>query len=505
MNKNSILTILLCAWMSLTPSFAQENEKNAHHQQAETEVKAGRKVNGRTQYIRAYEDYARQSDFSQAVACGVEAVRLYYKDNKYKEAFELLHTIDQTISRVKDSKTKAALRYQTVSERMQMYVKLKKTASALEQLNNMEKQARQSGDDALYDDYLYQKTILLYSMGQQTQGNAAFSEMTARLTSQKNYDKVEEVYKTLIRNGRRSGSANLVAQSYASYMAWKDSVVSQQRAEETAQLEQQIEQGQQAVAERDSQLSARKVLIVILSVVVVALLAVLALLGLLLVRLIALTRGLKKKLRVANETNAQKAEFIGHIADRLNPALQQMDGHQTAVMALRSFVADVQQLSSLETAAEKAVETEAIAVQPFCEQLMDEMRSQARLGVTMKLETPKISVPMHREHVTYILRYLLTNALDHTTSDGHIWLDVKKRGPRAYQFIVSYTGATIPVEEREALFVPFQQTGDLTEGTGLRLPICRQMALNMGGDLSLDTTFTKGVRFILDIHPNSSH
>ena len=50
------------------------------------------------------------------------------------------------------------------------------------------------------------------------------------------------------------------------------------------------------------------------------------------------------------------------------------------------------------------------------------------------------------------------------------------------------------------MFKPFLEIHDLTEGDGLGLPICKQMALKMNGDLEIDPQFTKGTRFILDLH-----
>ena len=66
--------------------------------------------------------------------------------------------------------------------------------------------------------------------------------------------------------------------------------------------------------------------------------------------------------------------------------------------------------------------------------------------------------------------------------------------------MVSDTGCGIPEEQRDDLFKPFLTVRDLTTGDGLGLPICKQMALKMKGDLELDPTFSKGTRFILDLH-----
>ena len=50
------------------------------------------------------------------------------------------------------------------------------------------------------------------------------------------------------------------------------------------------------------------------------------------------------------------------------------------------------------------------------------------------------------------------------------------------------------------MFKPFLEIRDLTTGDGLGLPICKQMAQNMNGDLAIDPQFTKGARFVLDLN-----
>jgi signal transduction histidine kinase len=66
--------------------------------------------------------------------------------------------------------------------------------------------------------------------------------------------------------------------------------------------------------------------------------------------------------------------------------------------------------------------------------------------------------------------------------------------------MVSDTGCGIPEEKREDIFKPFLEIRDLTQGDGLGLPICKQMALKMNGDLNIDPQFTKGTRFVLELH-----
>lgn len=488
--------------MSLLPCWAlvAVGQNSELQQKAEAEQSKGNVVAARYSYIRAYEDYARHGQVEQAVACGVKAVALYYKENLYKEAFDLLRSIDQTINGVKRADGGASLHYLTTKERMQMYMKLRKPDSAREQLSTMERQVEQAGNDELRNDLLYNKAVYYYTFGKNAEGNAVFKEMAAKLTAQKEYGKVDEVYQTLISNGRKSGSANLVAQSYISYMAWKDSVYNLKKADEIGALKQQIAEGEAAVAERDSSLASRRAVIWGLSILAVILAAVLALAIIGLMRLIVVTRRLKQKVRMANENIALKAKFISNISAQLDPTLQKLDSRQPEVRALQQFSEHIQTLSTLETAAGEPVETEDTQITPFCEALLDAVRSQVREGVVLKLDAPKISAPIHREYVSHILSHLLQNAALYTPEGGNIWVDFKKRGPHAYQFMVSNTGERIPAEQHEAIFKPFLEVRDLTQGDGLGLPICRQMALNMNGDLTIDAGFARGTRFVLDLH-----
>ena len=43
---------------------------------------------------------------------------------------------------------------------------------------------------------------------------------------------MDEVFQTLIANGRKSNNASLVAQSYSNYLAWKDSTDAIKHADE---------------------------------------------------------------------------------------------------------------------------------------------------------------------------------------------------------------------------------------------------------------------------------
>ena len=236
--KKRILIFSLGLFLSCGMMQAQEAQMSALQQRAETSLKDKKTADARYHFIRAYEEYMNKGNYQAGTECGVKAVALYYKENYYKEAFDLLSRIEQNIQG--DQATKAALLYLTSKERYEMYMRMKRSVNALEHLKAMENFANVSGKEDLKNDVLYNKAIYYYSFGQTAQGNAVFKEMASKLTNSKEYDKVDAAYKTLIANGRKSGNANLVANSYSNYIAWKDSAIAMKHADDTKALENKI-------------------------------------------------------------------------------------------------------------------------------------------------------------------------------------------------------------------------------------------------------------------------
>ena len=491
-----LLSLLFCCAVAS----AQEVQKSALQQRAEADNEKGDIASARFHFIRAFEDYAGKGQIRQGVECGTKATALYYKENYYKEAFDLLQRIEQAIqSKEQDGSKKAALKYLTVKERLEMYIRMRRSASALDQINAMETLANAAGDESVKNDLLYNKAIYYYTFGQNAQGNAVFKEMADKLTASKEYDKVDQVYQTLIANGRKAGNANLVAQSYSSYLAWKDSANALKHADEIGALKKQIADNEAAISEKDSSLTSRQLIIIGLCILAAALAAALAVGAVVLLRFIALTRKQKKTIRQANENNALKAKFISNISAQLDPTLQKLDSRAPEVKALLDFSKHIQTLSELENTDEE-VELEDTQVQQFCESLADKVRDKVKSGVTLTVNAPSMSAKINQEYVSHILLHLLSNAAEYTPEGGKIWLDYKKRGAHVHQFLVSDTGQGIPEEKREEIFKPFREIRDLTTGDGLGLPICKQMAINMNGDLDIDPEFTKGTRFVLNLH-----
>jgi signal transduction histidine kinase/CheY-like chemotaxis protein/HPt (histidine-containing phosphotransfer) domain-containing protein len=104
-----------------------------------------------------------------------------------------------------------------------------------------------------------------------------------------------------------------------------------------------------------------------------------------------------------------------------------------------------------------------------------------------------------------VISNLVNNALKFT-KHGEVVIAVRKiQVSRAYatvQFRVSDTGVGISKDGIESIFRPFSQADASTTreygGTGLGLPICRQLVQLMGGSLHIETEVGKGSTFFFD-------
>ncbi|WP_373722885.1 sensor histidine kinase, partial [Bacteroides heparinolyticus] len=222
--------------------------------------------------------------------------------------------------------------------------------------------------------------------------------------------------------------------------------------------------------------------------------------GIVLLRFIVLTRKQKKAINIANEHNDLKTKFIRNISVRMEPTLNTLDASHPGVKALHAFSGHIQELSELENSLSEPYEMQEKNIAAFCDALMEQVKGEVREDVTLTVNAPKLNIRINPEQLERVLLHLLRNAAEYTPAGGKIWLDFKKRGAHTHQFIVSDTGCGISEEQRENIFKPFAVVKDLTLGDGLGLPICSLIATKMNGNLTLDHGYTKGARFVLELH-----
>ena len=95
------------------------------------------------------------------------------------------------------------------------------------------------------------------------------------------------------------------------------------------------------------------------------------------------------------------------------------------------------------------------------------------------------------------LREILYNSAKY--SDGkHVSLKVSETN-NSVLFIFEDTGPGMPEGYQKQMFEMFTKVNDLSEGLGLGLPLTKRHVRNLGGDLTLDTSYHAGCRFIIEI------
>jgi len=104
--------------------------------------------------------------------------------------------------------------------------------------------------------------------------------------------------------------------------------------------------------------------------------------------------------------------------------------------------------------------------------------------------------------VSQIVRNLISNAIKFTPQ-GNVTVCAKPAAANRVIFEVADTGIGIPPEYHETIFQEFSQVEnplhDRHRGTGLGLPLCRNLATLLGGRLWMESTPGVGSRFFVEI------
>lgn len=172
---------------------------------------------------------------------------------------------------------------------------------------------------------------------------------------------------------------------------------------------------------------------------------------------------------------------------------------------VNTIVNDVLQLSELHNSSLNVKENHYESI-PICETAIGAIHRRVRHGVPVSISknAQNFIFTTDRHRLIQILTNLLTNAAKFT-AEGSIVLDCHRSddGTKAI-FTVTDTGIGIPYESRETIFERFIKLDNTVPGAGIGLTIARMLARLMGGDLTLDTTYTSGARFILTLPVNGT-
>jgi two-component system, NtrC family, sensor kinase len=98
--------------------------------------------------------------------------------------------------------------------------------------------------------------------------------------------------------------------------------------------------------------------------------------------------------------------------------------------------------------------------------------------------------------VRHVLTNFVANAVDAMPEGGDLWVSARREGSEL-ALAVRDTGKGIEPDQRKRIFEPFYTTKPRGRGTGLGLPICREIAMALKGRIEVESQPGEGALFTL--------
>lgn len=197
------------------------------------------------------------------------------------------------------------------------------------------------------------------------------------------------------------------------------------------------------------------------------------------------------------------SQLIAENADELEPEeradfSRRIEKNSDLVL---NIINDILDMTSIESG-HYQMRHDTAMINNLCRTAMANAKADTADGVELKFTTDiadDFGTASDSRRIAQILRNLLSNAQKNTTA-GHIHLDCSAAARHGYITIsVTDTGIGIEPDKSELIFERFYKVDDLKQGAGLGLSVCRSIADMLNAQLYLDTTYSGGARFVLEI------
>lgn len=225
--------------------------------------------------------------------------------------------------------------------------------------------------------------------------------------------------------------------------------------------------------------------------------------------------------QLAREANQRKTSFVQDMAHQIRTPLNIINGFTQVMTANYEEITEeeISDITSRMMASSKAIShitrmlitasTEGKRVSEYttfgcnaiCKEAMEVFTSQTPLSTDISFSTDvpdQLTIRTDHNALLSILIELLDNAFKFAPQ-GTISIECRQGDEQNVCFSVSDNGPGISPTDKELIFSDFTKLDSFTEGIGLGLPLSQRSAHLLGGDLTLDDSFSPGTRFIITL------
>ena len=172
---------------------------------------------------------------------------------------------------------------------------------------------------------------------------------------------------------------------------------------------------------------------------------------------------------------------------------------QKSAQQITNLIDEIIGLSLIETST-NVVKDDIVKVNQLLESVVaeyeDTVPSKVALRIDSELE-PDFCFATNKNMLHRILGALTDNAIKNTEK-GNITLKAKTVA-QTLLISVEDTGCGIPADQAENIFERFVKLDSFKQGIGLGLPLSRKLAEQLGGLVTLDTSYHPGARFVVTL------
>ena len=236
------------------------------------------------------------------------------------------------------------------------------------------------------------------------------------------------------------------------------------------------------------------------------------------------TQQQKEAHRKVNESIQAKSVFLSNMSHEIRTPLNAISGFSEILisqpdmekemrtecnniirensMLLLKLLNDVLDLSNLdiEKMSFSPDHHDVVAIGRSITNMLQNIKHSSNASILFETEMSELTLYTDENRLRQLLINLLINATKFT-KEGSITLSIAldKQGENAL-FAVTDTGCGIPLEKQKSVFSRFEKLNEEVSGTGLGLSICQSIIQRLGGNIWIDSSYTKGARFVFS-HP----